>query len=142
MHNQNTLFPITWEQVHRDAKQLAHKLKQEKKFTAIIAIGRGGLVPAAILARELKIDLIDTICLDSNNNLDTIIKKPCLEQEHILIIDDIANKGNTLQTIKPLFPQAHFACLYTKQEGKKHVQSFITEVSQDTWIIFPWDNDA
>lgn len=142
MHNQNTLFPITWEQVHRDAKQLAQKLKNEKTFSAIIAIGRGGLVPAAILARELKIDLIDTICLNSENNIDTIIKKPCLEQKDILIIDDISNNGNTIKAIKEYFPNAHFACLYVKEQGKSIVHTYITKVSQETWIVFPWDNEV
>ncbi len=141
MQNQNKLFPITWEQVHRDAKQLAQKLKEEKTFSAVIAIGRGGLVPAAILARELHIDLIDTICLNTENNTDTIIKKPCLEQKDLLIVDDISNNGNTLQVIKSYFPEAHYACLYVKEKGKSHVQTFITEVSQETWIVFPWDNE-
>jgi len=36
-------------------------------------------------------------------------------------------------------PKAHFATVYAKPMGKPLVQTYITEVSQDTWIYFPWD---
>ena len=40
-----------------------------------------------------------------------------------------------------MLPKAHFACVYAKPLGKPLVDSYITEVSQDTWIFFPWDTD-
>ena len=58
-------FPITWDQLHRDAKALAWRLIEQGKFQSIVAITRGGLVPAAIIARELNIRMIDTVCVVS-----------------------------------------------------------------------------
>ena len=56
-------FPVTWDQLHRDAKALAWRLLEYRNFKSIVAITRGGLVPAAIIARELNIRMIDTVCI-------------------------------------------------------------------------------
>jgi len=57
----------------------------------------------------------------------------------ILIVDDLVDSGKTLELVKGLYPKAHFATVYAKPSGKPMVQTYITEVSQDTWIFFPWD---
>ena len=41
--------------------------------------------------------------------------------------------------MRELLPQAHLATVYAKPAGRPLVDTFITEVSQDTWINFPWD---
>jgi xanthine phosphoribosyltransferase len=41
-----------------------------------------------------------------------------------------------------MLPKAHFATVYAKPEGRPLVDTFITEVSQDTWILFPWDTES
>ena len=51
--------------MHRNAKALAWRLIADGPWKGIIAVTRGGLVPAAIVARELEIRLIDTVCLAS-----------------------------------------------------------------------------
>jgi xanthine phosphoribosyltransferase len=38
-----------------------------------------------------------------------------------------------------MLPKAHFATVYAKPMGRPQVDTYITEVSQDTWIFFPWD---
>ena len=58
-------FPVSWDQFHRDAQALAWRLAAAGPFTAIVAITRGGLVPAAIVARELNVRLIETVCVES-----------------------------------------------------------------------------
>src|SRR6185312_14884499 len=58
-------FPVSWDQFHRDARALAWRLAEAGPFQAIVAITRGGLVPAAIIARELNLRLIDTVCISS-----------------------------------------------------------------------------
>ncbi len=40
-----------------------------------------------------------------------------------------------------MLPKAHFATIYAKPLGRPLVDTFVTEVSQDTWIFFPWDVD-
>ena len=57
----------------------------------------------------------------------------------MLIIDDLVDSGRTLEIVKELYPKAHYATIYAKPKGRPMVDSFITEVSQDTWIFFPWD---
>ena len=58
-------FPVSWEQLHRDAKALAWRLADMGPWNSVVAITRGGLVPSAIIARELEIRMIDTICVSS-----------------------------------------------------------------------------
>src|SRR5215207_8289240 len=58
-------FPVSWDQFHRDARALAWRLAAAGPFAAIVAITRGGLVPAAIVARELNVRLIETVCVSS-----------------------------------------------------------------------------
>lgn len=56
---------ISWAELHRDTRFLSHMLHEKGPWKGIIAITRGGLVPAALIARELDIRLIDTICVTS-----------------------------------------------------------------------------
>ncbi|MEX1083222.1 MAG: phosphoribosyltransferase family protein, partial [Xanthobacteraceae bacterium] len=58
-------FPVSWDQFHRDARALAWRLAEAGHFQAVVCITRGGLVPAAIVARELNIRVIETICISS-----------------------------------------------------------------------------
>lgn len=134
-------FPVTWEQVHRDALRLANKLKEIQKFDAILAVCRGGLVPAALIARELNIHVIDTVCFDTNQNQEHIIKISSLPDKNLLVIDDIVNTGNTAKTVHKLFPAAHYASLYIKEDYKTLIDSYITAVDQNTWFIFPWEHE-
>ena len=87
-------FPVTWDQFHRDSRALAWRLTGMGPFDAVVAIARGGLVPAAIVARELNIRTVETVAVKSY---------------------DHQNRGG-IQVLK--------------------------EVSQDTWIFFPWDLDV
>ena len=59
-----------------------------------------------------------------------------------LVVDDLVDTGNNATIIRKMLPKAHFATLYSKPAGKPLVDTFITEVSQDTWILFPWDSEV
>ena len=138
-------FPVTWEELHRNAKALAWRLNSLGPFKGIISVTRGGLVPAAVVARELEIRLIDTICIssyagDKQEEL-TVIKDVQLEEDGSgwLIIDDLVDTGDTARAVRKMLPKAHFATVYAKPAGRPLVDTYITEVSQDTWIFFPWD---
>ena len=145
-------FHLSWDQVHRDSKALAWRLDghgpgTEGAWRAIVAITRGGLVPAAIVARELNIRVIDTICVKSySHQAQTeaqVLKAPDAaltgDGDGVLIIDDLVDTGRTLEVVRAQYPRAHFATVYAKPKGRPLVDTFITEVSQDTWIYFPWD---
>ncbi len=140
-------YPISWDQLHRDSKALAWRLLNIGPFKGIIAITRGGLVPAAIIARELDIRLVDTICLSSYDWQDrkgevNTLKSFDGDGKGWLIIDDLVDTGRTAQVVREIVPEAHFATVYAKPAGRPMVDTFITEVSQDTWILFPWDTES
>jgi len=136
-------FPVTWDELHRNAKALAWRLIADGPWKGIIAVTRGGLVPAAIVARELEIRLIDTVCLASyDDRLQgemAVLKRVEGDGDGWLIIDDLVDTGRTAKTVREMLPKAHFATIYAKPAGRPLVDTFITEVSQDTWILFPWD---
>ncbi len=143
----NKTYPISWDQLHRDSKALAWRLLNMDSFEGIIAITRGGLVPAAIIARELDIHLVDTICVSSydwksQKDEAKVLKGFETDGEGWLLIDDLVDTGKTAKVVKGLVPRAHFATVYAKPAGRTQVDTFITEVSQDTWILFPWDTES
>ena len=138
-------FPVTWEQLHRHAKALAWRLLEMGPWTGIAAVSRGGLVPAAIVARELEVRLIDTVCIVSYDERSQgrieVLKDVPGDGQGWLIIDDLVDTGQTAQAVRDMLPKAHFATVYAKPAGRPQVDTFVTEVSQDTWILFPWDTE-
>ncbi len=138
-------FPVSWDQIHRDSRALAWRLAETGPWRGVIAITRGGLVPAAIVARELDLRLIDTVCVSSYDDKDQgeieVIKPASGDGEGMLLVDDLVDTGRTARVVRELLPRAHFATVYAKPEGRPMVDTFITEVSQDTWIFFPWDTE-
>ncbi len=139
-------YPISWEQLHRDSKALAWRLVEMHPWKGIVTITRGGMVPASIIARELEIRLIDTVCISSYDYQQqaeiSVLKSATIESDGLLLIDDLVDTGQTARVVKNLLPEAHFATVYAKPAGRPLVDTFITEVSQDTWILFPWDTES
>ena len=146
-------FPVTWDQFHRDSRALAWRLQGQGAFDAVIAIARGGLVPATIVARELNIRTVETVAVRSYDHqaqgeikVLKSISADILERARggarMLIVDDLVDTGATARIVRNMLPGAHFATVYAKPLGREMVDTFITEVSQDTWIFFPWDLDV
>ena len=143
-------FPVSWDQFHRDARALAWRLASSGPFDALVAITRGGLVPAAIVARELDVRVIETIGIVTRRDYKTlgdlmVLKAIAPEiakldaEARVLVVDDLVDTGATMKVVRELLPKAHVATVYAKPLGRPLVDTFITEVSQDTWIYFPWD---
>ncbi len=143
--DQQKTFPVSWEELHRHSKALAWRLMDGGPWQGLVAVTRGGMVPAAVVARELEIRLIETICLasydDRNQGTLEVLKSVPGDGQGWLIIDDLVDTGQTAQAVRDLLPKAHFASVYAKPAGRPLVDTFITEVSQDTWILFPWDTE-
>ena len=148
----NKMFHVSWQELHRDAKALAWRLVAGGPWAGIVAVTRGGLVPAAIVARELDVRLIDTISVASYDHMTQgagkILKGLAPEvardpgaYKNWLIVDDLVDTGGTARIVREMMPGAHFAAVYAKPAGKPMVDTYITEVSQDTWIMFPWDTE-
>ncbi|HTI80835.1 MAG TPA: xanthine phosphoribosyltransferase [Acetobacteraceae bacterium] len=149
-------YAVSWDQLHRDARALAWRLMGKGPFTGIVAITRGGLIPAAIIARELDIRLVESVSIvtyaagsggtlieESKAGAPVVIKSPVAAGDGTgyLIVDDLVDTGTTARVVRGLLPRAHFATVYAKPAGRPVVDDYITEVSQDTWIMFPWDTE-
>ena len=145
-------FPVSWDQFHRDARALAWRLNGAGPFEAMVAVTRGGLVPAAIVARGIGIRVIDTLCVSSYSHTSQVSEPQVLKGisdavarlgggtgKGLLVVEDLVDTGKTARIVRDLVPQAHIAAVYAKPMGRPLVDTFITEVSQDTWIFFPWD---
>ncbi|GAB2718776.1 xanthine phosphoribosyltransferase [Halomonas garicola] len=135
-------FTVSWDQLHRDVRQLSRELV-ERDFQGIIAITRGGLIPAALIARELNVRLIDTVCIKSYERQDQggleVLKGVDHDGEGWLLVDDLVDTGKTARAVRDMLPRAHFVTVYAKPEGRPLVDQYLTEVGQNCWIQFPWD---
>ncbi len=144
------LFIVSWDEMHREAKVLAGKLAEGGPWKGLIAVTRGGLVPAAIVARELNIRVIETVSPVRYGSGDgspseakglELVKFPTEagDGDGWVVVDDLVDTGETIKALRVLLPRAHFGAVFTKPIGKPLVDSFATEVGQSTWIYFPWD---
>jgi len=154
---------ISWPELHRDARYLSEVLHSIKPWKGIIAVTRGGLVPAALIARELDIRLIDTVCVVSYGASGSasgstsgstaagaaeqiqgslqVLKGVSGDGDGFLMVDDLVDTGKTARMVRSMLPKAHFATLYAKPAGRPIVDTFVKEFKQTKWIFFPWDID-
>ena len=148
-------FPVSWGEAHRNARALAWRLAgkgplEGGKWKGIVAVTRGGMVPACIVARELDILVIETFCvvtygqagkgydLGTSNVLKTSDQVDN-DGEGWLVVDDLVDSGSTFRVIRKHLPKAHFAAIYAKPAGVDTIDTYISELSQDTWVHFPWE---
>ena len=114
-------------------------------WRGIVAITRGGMIPAAIVARELECRLVETISVaayDEESRAEPVLLKPApaaADGAGFLVVDDLVDRGDTARLVRRLLPRAHFACLYAKPAGRGATDTFVAEFAQDTWVLFPWD---
>ncbi len=143
-------YPVGWEEFQRDARALAWRLTDKGPWRGMIAVTRGGLVPAAIVARELNIRIIETVGISSYHGNDgspgqrgtaEILKAPADvgDGSGWLVIDDLVDTGQTVEVLRRTLPKAHYAAVFAKPLGRPLIDTYVTEVSQDTWIFFPWE---
>ncbi|MFY9238562.1 MAG: xanthine phosphoribosyltransferase [Roseovarius sp.] len=143
-------FHVSWDQLHRDSRNLALRLDAIAPtggWRAVVAITRGGMAPAMIVARELDIRTVDTISVKSYDHQTQseaqVVKSPDMDLigdgAGILVVDDLVDTGRTLKVVRALMPKAHIATVYGKPMGLSLVDTFVGEVAQDSWIYFPWD---
>jgi xanthine phosphoribosyltransferase len=144
---------VTWDEFHRDAKALAERLARAGTWHGIVAISRGGLVPAAIIARALNIRVVETVSVVAYDQLskgeEEVLGEPRVTKlpdfagdgDGFLIVDDLVDTGTTARVVRALLPKAHFACVYAKPAGRGLADDVLKEVSQDTWIVLPWEQN-
>lgn len=137
--------PISWEQLHRDVCAVAVQLAALEPFVGIVAISRGGLVPAAILARELNCRVVETVSVltyeEDIRGIPRVVKPAAAAGDGAgwLLVDDLVDSGATMRMVLGLLPGAYVATIYAKPLGRNLVDVCAAAISQDTWIVFPWD---
>lgn len=144
---------ISWERFAQDARALSQKIVATcKAFDRILCVSRGGLNPAAFVARELELRHVDTICLESyadaarSGEAVRLLKSPAPEflsgaetGRGILVIDDLTDTGKTAEFVRRRYPDCFIACLYAKPQGEAAADCFITSFPQESWLVFPWE---
>lgn len=140
---------ITWDEFHQDVKNLVDKIREKGEFNRIIAVCRGGLIPAGILSYELDIRQCESIKIQSYDHYQSrddhsihVDENHSLQNvdEKTLIIDDLSDSGRTFQIVEKMFPRACRACVYAKPKGEKATNIFSRSLP-DRWVVFPWDVD-
>jgi xanthine phosphoribosyltransferase len=144
MTAQPHMHGINWNELQADCAALAAKLSEQGPWQGIVAIARGGLIPAGLLANALDIRRIETLSIKSYDGQKQgelkILSRPEIgDGAGWLIVDDLVDSGKTFASARTLFPKARFACLYAKPEGRKTADIFVREFPQDVWINFPWE---
>jgi uncharacterized protein len=150
---------LSWPDVHFSLTKFEQNLK-ETQYTPkiIIGVGRGGLIPATLLAYKLNVKQVYNFSVqtytDDNTKSDDIVTvqepggslRDHLNDE-ILIVDDLSDSGVTLNYIK-MFLIAHYglkkvktATLCIKDKTNFLPDYFITQFPSTTWLIFPWEID-
>ncbi|MXP56223.1 xanthine phosphoribosyltransferase [Pantoea sp. Mhis] len=136
-------YIVTWGMLQIYTRKLAQRLLPIEQWQGIIAVSRGGLIPASLLARELNIRYVDTVCISSYEHDRQyelkILKHPNGDGSGFLIIDDLVDTGNTARVIRRLYPKAYFCTIFAKPAGRELVDEYIVDVLQHTWIEHPWD---
>ncbi len=137
---------IGWERLHADSRALAGKL-MAREVRGIVAVSRGGLVPAAIVARELECRLVETVCVasyagEAGTQGPPAVLKPAPaagDGAGFVIVDDLVDTGETARLVRGLLPRAGCACLYAKPAGRDCADLYVAEFPQACWLLFPWD---
>ncbi len=136
---------ISWEDFHQHTKALCQKIKTRGTYNKIVAVSRGGLIPAGIIAYELDIRNNEAINFSSYDNNEQRKDEDIKFEAHIgevdaktLIVDDLSDSGRTFQVLRKYYPQATFVTVYAKQKGAQQVDIYAEDMP-DEWIVFPWD---
>ena len=139
-----TSILVSWDEFHRQTRILAEQIRNRGVWTRIVGIARGGLVPAAILAKELDIRVVESISIASYDGKvrgDVRILRTPNEGDgsDTIVIDDVADSGETIRAVRALMPRAFYAAVYAKPAGKPLIDAFAAEVDQESWLEFPWE---
>ena len=118
---------------------------KNEKFVGIVALARGGYIPAAIIANRLNIKNLRSISISSYDDIEEKRQKN-IQVNHIfnteekwLVIDELADTGHSLELISQHHPNGVLAVVYAKPKGMKKTDLHAVSMPQEQWIVFPWD---
>lgn len=135
-------YKVSWEEVIKLCDRLALKL-ESGEYKKIIAVSRGGLIPACLLAHRLKINRIECFNvnkLDPDGGADLVRYQFISNHQGSLVVDEIVDTGYTFTTIRKILPYATYVALFTKERGAADIDfvGYEKALLDDTWVIFPW----
>ncbi len=138
----------SWPQLVKDCLIISKKLRAQN-FDCLVAISRGGLIPATILSYLLDIKKIHVI--GYNYYLKPGIRGKLrrislpgknIKNRHVLLIDEKTDTGNTLlaatQFLKKKKNKVTSATLHWDPRSEIKPDYFVHRV-KDIWIVYPWD---
>lgn len=137
-------YVVTWDMFQMHARKLSECLLPASQWKGIIAVSRGGLFPAAVLARELGIRHVETVCIASyHDHVEQgelkVLHRASGDGEGFIVVDDLVDTGNTARAIREMYPKARFVTVFAKPAGVPLVDDYVIDIPQDTWIEQPWD---
>ena len=139
-------YVVTWDMFQMHARRLSERLLPASQWKGIIAVSRGGLFPAAVLARELGLRHIETVCIasyhDHNNQGELQVLHAAQVPnggEGFIVVDDLVDTGNTARAIRQMYPNAKFVTVFAKPAGAELVDDYVIDIPQNTLIEQPWD---
>ena len=134
---------LSWEDIHESARVVADKIRPLNP-KGIIAVSRGGLVPAALISHLLpnrNVHIVSMATYDGKTQRQTaeFFAEADGDGEGMVIIDDLSDTGKSYRILREKYPKAYFATFYIKPEGEQYVDCYDRSFEQDSWLVFPWD---
>lgn len=142
---------IMWEVVELLCTQIAHNIEAEGiKYDGILGIARGGMIPAVLVAGVLGIRDVKTIQLSRYHEGTPGEVKGIASNDPLLLcgkwlaVDDIIGTGDTLNTVKTMYPTVDVCALLARpgwELTQPNCRSFVGRVLPEGqgWIEFPWE---
>ncbi|MCX8172858.1 MAG: phosphoribosyltransferase [Archaeoglobaceae archaeon] len=141
-----------WNDIYFLCKQLAKKIKTNGyRVDVIVAIARGGWIPARILADLLEVKELYSVKTEHWGIVATItgeakITQPLnvkLEGKNVLIVDDVTDTGETIKLVKEhikslLAKNIRTAVIDYKKTSKFVPDYYASEMESWKWIVYPW----
>ena len=142
---------LTWERFGSASRELA-QLIVDSDFTPdlIIAVARGGLLPAGALSYAMGVKLSDAVNVEFYTDVhetlpDPVLLAPMLDTEsiqgrNVLVVDDVVDSGRTLSLVLDLLRQYGAVCrsAVVYEKPRSEVKPDFAWKSTDEWIVFPW----
>lgn len=139
---------ISWEEIQNWSNIIAEKIAADcadiSQMT-LVAVSRGGLVPAQLIAYKLNIRDIRVMKLISYDNdnkrgeTKDISTDRLFDGDDVYFIDDLADSGETVRYLRSRFPQARQCTLITKDCCNENPDLTAVNLPGDAWLVFPWD---
>ncbi len=142
---------IPWDEIHLGLINIAKNIIREGiKIDAIIAIAKGGYIPARIMSDLLGVENIGVITVKFYKKAGVAMAKPLIlhpltirvDNKNVLIVDDVIDSGRTMQLVMEEVSR-HGAldiktlALYVKPWSTIKPDYFIRETRN--WVVFPWE---